>query len=485
MTTSSTLEVLSFSNGKDIESEDFTNVYDPGALDQLVGRIGNCSEEQVNSAIEAAHDAYLIWSKTPVSERKALLGKASARLPELIESYRDLLVREHGGVSWEAETDFMLSSGVLHLYSQIDDKVLATKHVDEETGWYKVTYQAKGVVAAIVPWNMPLILTMNKLGPALVAGNTIVIKPSPFAPLALTLVLRKIAELFPPGVINVTNGDVVVGEVLSQHPLIRKVAFTGGTNTGKVVMANAAQTIKEVTLELGGNDPAIILEDADFKKVIPKLLKGVFTRSGQICFAVKRTYVPKQRADEFYEAVKAYVEKFKIGHGLQQDVSFGPVNNEKQYKLVKNLIEQAKQLPNVKIEEVGHKLDPETWDNGYYILPHLLITTDPSIELVAVEQFGPIMPIVIYEEVSQVIAWANQFEYGLGSSVWGTDIDKAYEVALQIEAGNTFINSHSFDSLSLGMPFGGIKQSGIGRELAVEESIYGYIDLHAIRLVNE
>ncbi|MBQ0141083.1 MAG: aldehyde dehydrogenase family protein [Kurthia sp.] len=485
MTTSSKLEVLSFGNGKLIESKNYTDVYDPGALDQLVGRIGNCSVEQVNTVIEDAHEAYLAWSKTTVGERKALLGKASALLPQLVNEYRDLLVREHGGVIWEAETDFMLSSGVLHLYSQIDDGVLATKHVEEETGWYKVAYNAKGVVAAIVPWNMPLILTMNKLGPALVAGNTIVIKPSPFAPLALTLVLRKIAELFPPGVINVTNGDIAVGEVLSQHPLVRKVAFTGGTNTGKIVMANAAQTIKEVTLELGGNDPAIVLEDADFEKIIPKLLKGVFTRSGQICFAVKRTYVPKTRADEFYEAIKAYVEKFKIGHGLQQDADFGPVNNAKQYKMVKQLIEQAKQLPNVKIEEVGHKLTPETWANGYYILPHLLVTTDPSIELVAIEQFGPIMPIIIYDEISQAIEWANQFEYGLGSSVWGTDIDKAYEVALQIEAGNTFINSHSFDSLSLGMPFGGIKQSGIGRELAVEESIYGYIDLHSIRLVKE
>lgn len=485
MTASSIVDVLSFSNGQDIISESYTDIYDPGALDQLVGRVGVCSESQVNKVIEEAHQAFKTWSKTSVEKRKNLLGQASALLPQLIDEYRDLLVREHGGVKWEAETDFMLGSGALGMYAQIPDEVLAVKHVEEETGWYKVAYNAKGVVGAIVPWNMPIILTINKLGPALVAGNTVVIKPSPFAPLALTLVLKRIAELFPAGVINVTNGDIEVGEAFTHHPLVRKIAFTGGTNTGKIVMANAAETIKEMTLELGGNDPAIVLADADFEKIIPKLLKGVFTRSGQICFAVKRTYVPKERADEFYEAVKAYVSDFKVGHGLQEEASFGPLNNKKQFDFVNDLIDKAKHLENVKIEEVGHKLDPESWENGYYILPHLLLTNDPNIDLVAIEQFGPVMPMIVYDKVSDAIEWANQFEYGLGSSIWGTDIDQAYEVALQIEAGNTFINSHSFDSLSLGMPFGGIKQSGIGRELAVEESIIGYIDLHAIRYVKD
>lgn len=479
------LEVLSFSNGADIEGGLFTDVYDPGALDQLVGRIGNCSARQVNEAIEQANEAYHNWSKVTVLERKKLLNQASALLLELIDEFRDLLVKEHGGVMWEAETDFKLGSGALHLYGNMSDTVLEMKHRMEETGWYDIVYNGKGVVGAVVPWNMPIVLTMNKLGPALVAGNTIVLKPSPYAPLALTAILKRISLLFPPGVINVVNGDGEVGEIISTHPLVRKVAFTGGINTGKIVMANAARTIKEVTLELGGNDPAIVLADANFEKIIPEILKGVFTRSGQICFAVKRTYVPQERAEEFYQAVKSYVEQFKVGHGLNPEASFGPLNNKKQFDFINLLIEKTAKLPNVRMERIGKKLDPATWYNGYYILPHIVMTTNPAIDIVEVEQFGPIMPIIIYEDITQAIEWANQLEYGLASSVWGEDISAAYEVALQIEAGNTFINSHSFDSLSLGMPFGGIKQSGIGRELAVEESVYGYTNIHSIRYVKD
>lgn len=477
------LEVLSFSNGADIEEGLFMDIYDPGALDQLVGRIGNCSASQVNEAIEQANEAFKEWSKVTVIERKKLLKQASELLPKLIEEFSDLLVKEHGGVMWEAETDFMLGSDVLHLYANMSDTILETKHRIEENGWYDIVYNGKGVIGAIVPWNMPIVLTMNKLGPALVAGNTIVLKPSPYAPLALTEILKRISALFPAGVINVVNGDGEVGEIISTHPLVRKVAFTGGTNTGKIVMANAARTIKEITLELGGNDPAIILADADFEKIIPEILKGVFTRSGQICFAVKRTYVPQERAEEFYQALKEHVQQFKVGHGLNPEANFGPLNNKKQYDFINRLIEKTAKLPNVRMERVGHKLDPDTWNNGYYILPHLVMTTNPAIDIVEIEQFGPVMPIVIYEDIKQAIEWSNQLEYGLASSVWGTDIGAAYEVALQIEAGSTFINSHSLDSLSLGLPFGGIKQSGIGRELAVEESVYSYTDIHSIRYV--
>lgn len=483
MNTKLVVEVLPFGNNEDLTCESFTDVYDPGNFEELVGRVGNCTKEQVNTIIEQAHQAYLSWSKTSVAERKELLQKASALLPQLINEYRDLLVREHGGVIWEAETDFMLGSGALHLYSQVDEELFAPKRVEEETGWYEVIRKPKGVIGAIVPWNMPIVLTMMKLGPTLVTGNTLVIKPSPFAPLAITLIVKRIAELFPKGVINVVHGDIEVGEAITTHPRIRKVAFTGGTATGRTVMANAAQTIKDVTLELGGNDPAIILEDADFNKIIPNLLNGVFTRSGQICFAVKRTYVPKSRVQEFYNLVKAHVGSYKVGHGLNEQSTFGPLNNKKQFGFVNALIEKTKQLPNVQIEEIGSKLDEATWDKGYYILPHLVLTDDPTIDIVTCEQFGPIMPIISYESEEQVIEWANNTELGLGSSVWGTDIDHAYEVALQIESGSTFINSHSFQSLSLGMPFGGVKQSGIGRELSVEETINSYIESHAIRYI--
>ncbi|MGJ9460719.1 aldehyde dehydrogenase family protein, partial [Oceanobacillus sp. CF4.6] len=295
-----------------------------------------------------------------------------------------------------------------------DSAYFDTVHKDEETGWTKIEKKSKGVVAAIVPWNMPVVLTMMKLGPALVTGNTVVLKPSPTAPLALTKLLKKIANVLPKGVINVVHGDVEVGEAMTKHPLVRKVAFTGGTETGKIVMKNAASTIKDITLELGGNDPAIVLDDVNPAEIIPKLLAGVYARSGQICFAVKRIYVPKTIYNEFFESFCQYVDEYKVGHGLNENASFGPLNNKKQYDFVNGLIERTKKS-GATVKELGTKLDPENWDNGYYILPHVVKVDDPTSESVSCEQFGPIIPIIPYENEEEVIKLANDSEQGLGS----------------------------------------------------------------------
>jgi len=471
-----------FINNEEIFTDNNMEVRDPGNLSTVVGHVSLGDKMHVDQAVRAAHEAFLTWREKDVEERKALLAQAAKVVHESASKYKEILISEHGGVLWEAETDFLLGSGTLQLYSSMDSSYFGPDHQELENGWIKVEKQPKGVVSAIVPWNMPMVLTMMKVGPALVSGNTLVIKPSPTAPIALTKVLKDIASLLPKGVINVLHGDGDVGEAMTKHPLVRKVAFTGGTNTGAMVMANAASSIKEVTLELGGNDPAIILDDVNPSEIIPKLLKGVFTRSGQICFAVKRIYVPRPMLDQFYDQFCEAVDEYKVGHGLNEEASFGPMNNKKQYDIVMKIIEDTKNS-NAVVRVLGKKIDPENWENGYYILPHVVKTDDYSLDVVTQEQFGPIIPIMPYDTIEDAIRLANDSEQGLCSSVWSNDIDNAYKVARKIEAGSTFINSHSFDSLSLGMPFGGVKQSGIGRELSIEDTLKSYVEPHAIRYI--
>ncbi|MGP5174358.1 aldehyde dehydrogenase family protein [Psychrobacter immobilis] len=479
---SDAIKVSSYINGKFIPtSSQVVVVTDPGNTDGTVGHISNASLDDVNFAIECAHAAFGSWKNSTIQQRQDCLTKATAVIMEQKDRLKELLVREHGGMLWEAETDFYLGAGVMSMYAQADDTPFKVTEIAEDNGWIKIHKTPKGVISAIVPWNMPIVLTMMKLGPILLSGNTVVLKPSPFAALALTQLLAKIADIFPVGVINIVHGDVDVGNVLTSHPLVRKVAFTGGTTTGTAVMASAANTIKDVTLELGGNDAAIVLEDVDFNAILPKLLKGVFTRSGQICFAVKRIYVPSHQLDDYVAMIAQVVSQYKIGHGLHPDANFGPLNNKKQWLLVQKMIEDAKASPACEVQELGEKLDPAAWDKGYYLLPHIVKTMDNSLEIVQKEQFGPIIPVIGYDSLEQAIAYANDNEQGLCSSVWSNDIDLAYEVAQKVEAGSTFINSHSFDSLQLGMPFGGIKQSGIGRELDINETLKSYLEPHSIR----
>ncbi|OUY06233.1 aldehyde dehydrogenase family protein [Acinetobacter populi] len=480
----SLVHITGFINGEFLPmSNQLQPVYDPGNTTNQIGTISNTPLHDVENAVKSAHQAFLKWKDTSIQERQDLLKKASELIFQQKDKLKELLVSEHGGMLWEAETDFYLGSGVMSMYAKAPHDILIPKEIAEDTGWIRIHKRPKGVISAIVPWNMPIVLTMMKLGPLLLAGNTVVLKPSPFAALALTQLLAKIAEVFPKGVINVVHGDADVGNLMTSHPLVRKVAFTGGTATGAAVMASAAQSIKDVTLELGGNDAAIILENIDFKAILPKLLKGVFTRSGQICFAVKRIYVPRDKLDLYFDLLCEEVDKYKIGHGLDAEASFGPLNNKKQWSIVQKFIENAKVSDQCEVRELGQKINPEQWDQGYYILPHAVKTMENSLEIVQLEQFGPIIPLIGYETVEQAIEYANDNEQGLCSSVWSDNIELAYEIAKKIEAGSTFINSHSFDSLQLGMPFGGVKQSGIGRELDINETLKSYLEPHSIRYI--
>jgi acyl-CoA reductase-like NAD-dependent aldehyde dehydrogenase len=322
---------------------------------------------------------------------------------------------------------------------------------------------------------------MCKLAPAILAGNTVVVKPSRDAPITLTLALKEMAKVLPHGVINVVNGRSDVTITLTEHPLVRKISFTGGTETGKSIMASSASTIKKISLELGGNDPAIILDDADLSKIMPRLCRGIFTRAGQICFAVKRVYVPEHMLDRVFDAMCEIVNDYQVGHGLDKRTTFGPLINQKQFDYVQGLANKAKRS-GATVQQLGKKVDPKVWENGYYMLPSVVRDIDPNHELVSSEQFGPIIPLIAYKSIDEAIEMANSTEFGLCSSVWSEDHERALIVARKIEAGGTFINSHNVDSLSLAMPFGGVKQSGLGRE-RTEIGFSDYVEYHAIRML--
>ncbi len=468
-------------NNRDVPTSHYYEIKDPGRHTDLVARVAKGTVEDANHAVEAAHKAFLSWRKLDVGERIKGVLAAAKELEQSIPELSPLLAREHGGLLRETKMDFGPGVGVLQFAAGMAESFLVPQVIEDEDCRIEIEKIPRGVVVAIVPWNMPVVLTMMKLAPALVTGNTLVVKPSPLAPAAITKALKKMASVLPPGVINVVNGDGDVGATLTQHSLVRKISFTGGGETAKYVMADAGSTIKNVTLELGGNDPAIILDDVDPMEIMPNLIRGIFTRSGQICFAVKRVYVPQSIYDKFFDTMCQVVDEIKVGHGLDERSTMGPVNNRNQYEFVKDLIEQTKQSSAV-VRELGKKLQPEEWDNGYYILPHVVRDINNTAKLACCEQFGPVIPLIPYQSLDQAIEMANDTEFGLCSSVWSSDKNRAVKVARQIEAGTTFINNHSLDSLDLRMPFGGIKRSGIGREFT-ELSLADYIEYHNIRYV--
>ncbi|WP_249978058.1 aldehyde dehydrogenase family protein [Vreelandella olivaria] len=469
-----------FIDGEIKDASEYRSHLDPGKLSDVVANVAIGTVDDAELAIQAAHKAYLSWRKAEPKARIDMMMNAGEILSECAEELAPLLVREHGGVLWEAQTDFALGKSVLQHTASLAEAFLEPVNIDDEQCTIRIEKQPRGVVAAIVPWNMPVVLTMMKLAPALVTGNTLVLKPSPFASAALTIALQRMAAAFPPGVINVVHGDVEVGEMLTTHPLVRKVGFTGGTATARAVIKSTAESIKNLTLELGGNDPAIVLDDANIEKTLDRMLPGIFARSGQICFAVKRIYVPRAMHDQFVDALCNRVNEFVVGHGLSEEVNFGPLATEAQYQNVLKLIDTAKASA-AQVVELGRMADGVDSNDGYYVLPHVVIGASHTDHVSCCEQFGPVIPIIAYDDEEQVIEWANDTEYGLGSSVWTSDSERGMQLASRIEAGSTFINSHSFESLDLRMPFGGIKHSGIGREFG-EAGLSEYVEEHAIRL---
>lgn len=481
MSNESVIKLDMLINNRDVGASDYFEVRDPGRLTELVGMVAAGSVGDVDDAVSAAHAAFQSWKLVPVHERVARLLAAADAMEKMACELATILVREQGMLLRETQRDVNNGIRSLREMAGLVEEFLQPEHFEDNEAKVRVEKAPRGVVAAIVPWNAPMVLTMGKVGPALVTGNTIVIKPSDYAPLAVSMALKVLAAFFPPGAINVIHGPAEVGAALTRHRLVRKISFTGGTRTGRAVMAAAAETIKNISLELGGNDPAIILDDADPAIVVPELIKGIFPRSGQVCYAIKRVYVPAKMASAVFDVLSQAVDKYKVGYGLDPNATFAPMNNRSQYGIVRGLIERSRQS-GATVRELGVRLEPDNWENGFYIQPTVVMGLEPTAELVVSEQFGPVIPLVTYDSQEQVLQMANDTEFGLASSIWTGDPDRGLRMASQLEAGVTFINSHGRTALGdRHMPFGGVKQSGIGRERTTV-GLAEYIEYHAISL---
>lgn len=466
-------------NNEDVATEQYTEAKDPGRLDETIGYIAKGNASHVDHAVQAAHSAFLSWRQVQLEDRISLLLKSAKEIEKEAASIAYITSKENGILLKRTIDEIYLAVKDMQNLADLATAAFEPRVMEDSSGWVQIKKKPMGVIACIVPWNAPLVLTLQKIAPIIMAGNTVVVKPSPTASMGVKRMLQIMAGFFPPGVINIVFGDAEVGNALTTHPLVRKISFTGGGPTAVSVMKAAADTLKGVHFELGGNDPAIVLDDANLDEVTPKIVEGAFRRTGQFCFAIKRVYVPMHMYDEFYDRVCKLTDSYQIGHQLNEDVTMGPVNSHLQYSRIKALIDNLDKS-GAHLVTLGQRMEPDNWDNGYYIQPVVVRDVSPSADIVVCEQFGPVLPIIPYRSEREVIQYANDSELGLGSSVWSEDFEHALRLADEIEAGMTFINGHGQTPLgSKYIPFGGIKQSGIGREKSIEV-FDEFIEYHGI-----
>ncbi len=455
-------------NGKRVETEKITQIYNPARLDQIVGEITMGSELHVNDAVEAASQAWQKWAEVPAHERAQYLQLTAEYIEKNCDELARLLVMEHGKVLQDAKVDLLSSANVLKYYATIVDE-LKDQVVENSQGKMILTRQPVGVVSVIVPWNYPIILAFLMLAPALLAGNSVVLKPSTYCPLTLTKILKEMSAILPDGVLNIVLGSgTTVGGAMVTHPKVRKVSFTGSTEVGRSILKGISDTVKNVSMELGGNDAAIILKDAVVNdQLINEFIKGVFTSSGQICYGIKRIYVHKDHYNHFVEQFTKAADNILVGFGLDPDITMGPINNKSQYETVKNLIEATKKS-GANVKSVGRLADNVTLESGYFILPTIVTGVKHSDDIVQQEQFGPVIPIVPFDNEEEAIQMANDSEFGLGNSIWTSDVDRGFKLGRKLQSGSVFVNIHRIGASAANMPFGGFKQSGIGRGHGVE-----------------
>jgi acyl-CoA reductase-like NAD-dependent aldehyde dehydrogenase len=483
MSSTKTLTIDNFIAGKWEGSAERFEVRDPGRTADIVATVAVADAGAVDRAVNAAHAALKLWSSVSVAER----AEAVLRAADLIEAEADkgldglvgVVVRETGMLPAEITMEFRGAAFASRDNVEAARIALEPMIIEDEASIVRIEHKPIGVVAAIVPWNAPIVLLIRKFAPALVAGDTLVIKTPPTAPAGIALLMEKLAPLFPEGVINVVHGGAETGAALAAHPKVRLVSFTGGGVAAKAIMKTAAETLKNVQFELGGNDAAIVLDDFDLDGQIPTLAAGAFHRSGQFCFAIKRLYVPASIYDAFFDKLAAHLDKVRIGHPLHPETTFGPINNGAQLSYLKSLIQKTRDAGGELIE-LGTPVSPETWDEGNYLRPVLVKDPGPDFDIVTCEQFGPVLPVMRYMDEDAVVELANGTDYGLGSSVWTSNFDRGAAFARRLEAGMTFINKNAQSRLGRRhMPFGGIKQSGIGTENS-ELGLAEFTEIHAM-----
>ncbi len=414
----------------------------------------DCSRSQLEQAMQAAAKAFCSW-RADEQKRREALAKAAQVVFANIDTLAPILTREQGKPLPQAKGECIGTGVWLKYFAELE--VPREVVQDDDKGYAEVVRRPSGVVAAITPWNFPLILAAWKIGPALRAGNTMVLKPSPFTPLATLKLGELLQEVLPPGVLNVVSGGDELGKWMTAHPVPRKISFTGSIEAGKHVAASAAPDLKRVTLELGGNDPAIVLDDADPDAIAERIFAGAFMNCGQVCSAIKRLYVPERMRDAIVERLAARAQSAKVGDGFEEGVELGPINNQPQFERVKSLVEDALRH-GARAAAGGKPLERP----GYFFAPTILHEVREGVRVVDEEQFGPVLPVLTYKDEKEAIERANATMYGLSGSVWSSDPEHAAAVASQLECGTVWVNTHL--ELAPHQPFGGFKWSGIGVE---------------------
>ena len=429
------------------------------ANEQEIARAPDCSREELDRAVAAARAAFPGWAATPYAERQRLVASIAGVLGANAEGLKRLLTSEQGKPHADAIADVLGGAYWCQASSTLQLPVTVVEDGPERRG--ETRHVPIGVVAAIAPWNFPVILAFFKVAPALLAGNTVVLKPSPFTPLTTLKIGELLRELLPPGVLNVISGGDALGPWMTSLPGIDKVSFTGSTQTGRKVMASAAASLKRVTLELGGNDAAIVLPDVDVEKVAEQLFWAAFRNTGQICIATKRMYVHKDVYEPLKDALVAYAATVKVGDGAEQGTQLGPIQNRRQYERVLDLIRDSRDRGYKFL--VGGDVSPAP---GYFVPVTIIDNPPEGARIVQEEQFGPVLPLLKVDSVDEAVDRANASDYGLGGSVWSSDSDKALEVGARLQTGTVWINETQY--LTPLAAFAGHGQSGLGVEGGLE-----------------
>lgn len=446
-------------NGASQSSDDVLAVINPATGEPFI-EVPSASLAQLDEAVEAAARAFRVWKATPLADRQAKVKEIGRIIENNIDELAELVMLEQGKPLANARGEIMASLRQVEVFGSIELEPEVLR--DDENGKVVLSFDPIGVVGAITVWNYPFLAAMFKLIPGLVAGNAVIIKPSPYTPVSTLRLGELLQGVVPDGLVQVLAGGDELGRALVEHPGVQKISFTGSVPTGKAIMASAAGTLKRVTLELGGNDAGIVLADADPEVIGADLFWAAFSNSGQVCAALKRLYVPEDKLDAYCEAIAREAAKVVVGRGDQDGVTAGPVQNAAQLAQVQRLAKAA--------EEGGAQIvfqGEVPSGPGYWFPTTIVKGLKEGNDLVDEEPFGPILPILTYTDLDDAIERANATDYGLGASVWTSDPDAAVPVAERLESGSVWINQHPVVTATI--PFGGVKQSGVG----VEGSILG------------
>jgi acyl-CoA reductase-like NAD-dependent aldehyde dehydrogenase len=439
------------------------------ATGEVFAEAPECTRQQLDAAFDAASKAQRDWKLDESARRQTLLTMADVLMASAAE-LAPVLTSEQGKPLGDANIEVFAAAIWCQYFANLETPPQVIQ--DDAQARVEVVPRPIGVVAAITPWNFPLTLAFWKIAPALLAGNTMVLKPSPFTPLTTLKVGELLRDVLPAGVLNVVSGGDDLGAWMTGHPVPRKISFTGSIETGKLVAMSAAPDLKRVTLELGGNDPAIVLDDADPATVSKAIFSGAFNNNGQVCSAIKRVYVPESMYDDVVQGLAAEANAIKVGDGTDADSQLGPINNRPQFERVQELVGDAL-AHGAKAAAGGGVMDRP----GYFFEPTILSGLSDGSRIVDEEQFGPALPVISYRDIDDVVERANATHFGLSGSVWGGDEDRAAAVAGRLECGTAWVNTHL--ALAPQQPFGGFKWSGVG----VENGPWGLAEFTEVQVV--